>query len=228
MEVVLRRRGRPDRPPRRSRRGAAGAEPGARTRAGRGCRVRAPAPSRRRRAGPARARAGASRVRRRRPGRGPRPKAAAARPAKARAAAPPRLGDDFLKGIGDEPVSRRADAARRRDRRARPRPASPRRSGARSSPAPTGRSIPAPAPSGSRTGSASQLSRNGRLARPAEVVGTSGVDDENRPLCAACQGARRRSVRRLRAARGLPAELYDAWKRGWTDFDMNYSLPMRS
>ena len=71
-----------------------------------------------------------------------------------------------------------------------------------------------------------QLARSGRLVRSPQVIGTSGVDDEN--------GRYEERVKDLAVATfvgcapltGLPADLYEtASGKGWSDFIMNYNLP---
>lgn len=71
-----------------------------------------------------------------------------------------------------------------------------------------------------------QLYPNGRLKRPPQILGTSGVDDRN--------GQYEERVIDLAVAtfvgcaplRGLPPELYETQSgQGWSDFIMSYNLP---
>ena len=155
-------------------------------------------------------------------------KAAPARPAPAKAAPRvSRIGDDFLKGIADSPsrstapakaaaatVSASAMAGIVQAIRRQVQPCADRQVS------------PGPGASRIRVKMRLQLARSGRLVRSPQVIGTSGVDDEN--------GRFEERVKDLAVATfvgcapltGLPAELYEtASGKGWSDFIMNYNLP---
>jgi outer membrane biosynthesis protein TonB len=155
-------------------------------------------------------------------------KAAPAKPTPAKAAPKvSRIGDDFLKGISEAP----AKAA----------PAQPAAAATVSASAMAGivqairrqvqpcadRQVsPGPGANRIRVKMRLQLSRGGRLSRPPQVLGTSGVDEEN--------GRYEERVKDLAVATfvgcapltGLPPDLYEtASGKGWSDFIMNYNLP---
>jgi len=161
----------------------------------------------------------------------PSPKPARAAPARP---APPkpaprvsRIGDDFLKGIADSPSTSTAPA--------KPAAATVSASAMAGIVSAIRRQVqpcadrqvsPGPGASRIRVKMRLQLARSGRLVRSPQVIGTSGVDDEN--------GRYEERVKDLAVATfvgcapltGLPADLYEtASGKGWSDFIMNYNLP---
>jgi len=161
----------------------------------------------------------------------PSPRPAKATPARLAQARPAprasRIGDDFLKGIADSPsrstapaepaaatVSASAMAGIVQAIRRQVQPCADRQVS------------PGPGASRIRVRMRLQLARSGRLVRSPQVIGTSGVDDEN--------GRYEERVKDLAVATfvgcapltGLPADLYEtASGKGWSDFIMNYNLP---
>ncbi|MCY7338917.1 MAG: hypothetical protein LH465_03035 [Sphingomonas bacterium] len=157
----------------------------------------------------------------------PAAKSAAVRTAPARPAPrASRIGDDFLKGI-DEAPARAASA--------KPAAATVSASAMAGIVSAIRRQVqpcadrqvsPGPGASRIRVRMRLQLLPNGRLRRSPQVIGTSGVDDEN--------GRYEERVKDLAVATfvgcaplaGLPPELYEtASGKGWSDFIMNYNLP---
>lgn len=138
-----------------------------------------------------------------------------------------RIGDDFLKGIAEAPA----------------RPSAPAKAAAATVSASAMAGIvqairrqvqpcadrqvnPGPGASRIRVKLRLQLLPNGRMKRPPQIVGTSGVDEEN--------GRYEERVKDLAVATfvgcapltGLPPELYEtASGKGWSDFILNYNLP---
>lgn len=157
-----------------------------------------------------------------------RPAPAKPSPAKPTKPAPrvSRIGDDFLKGIAEAP-SRSADAT----------PAAATVSASAMAgivqairrqvqPCADRQVNPGSGASRIRVRLRLQLQPNGRMKRPPQVIGTSGVDDEN--------GRYEERVKDLAVAafvgcaplKGLPPELYETESgRGWSDFILNYNLP---
>ena len=71
-----------------------------------------------------------------------------------------------------------------------------------------------------------QLTRSGRLRVPPQVIGTSGVDDENARYEERVKDLAVATFVGCAPLVGLPAELYETESgRGWSDFIMNYNLP---
>jgi hypothetical protein len=71
-----------------------------------------------------------------------------------------------------------------------------------------------------------QLRRNGRLNSPPQVLGTSGVDDENARYEERVKDLAVATFVGCAPLVGLPPELYETESgRGWSDFIMNYNLP---
>ncbi len=151
----------------------------------------------------------------------------AVRPAPARPAPrASRIGDDFLKGIEEAPA---------RTASAKPAAATVSASAMAGIVSAIRRQVqpcadrqvsPGPGASRIRVRMRLQLLPNGRLKRSPQVIGTSGVDDEN--------GRYEERVKDLAVATfvgcaplaGLPPELYEtASGKGWSDFIMNYNLP---
>jgi hypothetical protein len=69
-----------------------------------------------------------------------------------------------------------------------------------------------------------RLDRDGSLATPPRVIGSSGLDDENRRYLQRVKELAVSAFTSCAPLRGLPAELY-AVPNGWNDFDMIYNLP---
>ena len=71
-----------------------------------------------------------------------------------------------------------------------------------------------------------QLTRSGRLKVPPQVVGTSGVDDENARYQERVEDLAVATFVGCAPLVGLPPELYETESgKGWSDFIMNYNLP---
>lgn len=71
-----------------------------------------------------------------------------------------------------------------------------------------------------------RLNRTGRLLSDPQIVGTSGVDDENRTVEERVKDIAIAAFVGCAPLSGLPPELYKANDgRGWGDFVMNYRLP---
>jgi hypothetical protein len=71
-----------------------------------------------------------------------------------------------------------------------------------------------------------RLLRNGRLRGPPQVVGTSGVDDENARYEERVKDLAVATFVGCAPLTGLPPELYETESgKGWSDFIMNYNLP---
>ena len=71
-----------------------------------------------------------------------------------------------------------------------------------------------------------QLTRSGRLRGPPQVIGTSGVDDENARYEERVKDLAVATFVGCAPLVGLPPELYETESgRGWSDFIMNYNLP---
>jgi hypothetical protein len=71
-----------------------------------------------------------------------------------------------------------------------------------------------------------QLSRGGRLSRPPQVVGTTGVDDENSRYEERVKDLAVATFVGCAPLTGLPPELYETSSgKGWSDFILNYKLP---
>ena len=169
------------------------------------------------------------------------PRSAPSRPSQVVKPAPPRaappkpaprvsrIGDDFLKGISDDKLAPRAGPA--------PKPAAATVSASAMAgivqairrqvqPCADRQVNPGEGASRIKVRMRLQLTRSGRLRVPPQVIGTSGVDDENARY--------EERVRDLAVATfvgcaplvGLPPELYETESgRGWSDFIMNYNLP---
>jgi hypothetical protein len=71
-----------------------------------------------------------------------------------------------------------------------------------------------------------RLLRNGRLRGSPQVVGTSGVDDENARYEERVKDLAVATFVGCAPLTGLPPELYETESgKGWSDFIMNYNLP---
>jgi len=134
-----------------------------------------------------------------------------------------RLGQDILKGIGNDPAARSqrpagavmtpqasADIASLILRQVQP-CANRQRS-------------PGPGAERIRVTIRLQLNRNGSLAAPPTVVGRDGLDDDNRRYADRVDDLAIATFAGCSPLRGLPAELYDV-ARGWRDFRLRYRLP---
>ncbi|MEO6114601.1 MAG: hypothetical protein ABIP07_09165 [Sphingomicrobium sp.] len=151
-----------------------------------------------------------------------------AKPALTRAAPrASRIGDDFLKGIADSPsqsstpakpaaatVSASAMAGIVQAIRRRVQPCADRQVN------------PGAGASRIRVRLRLQLLPNGRLRGRPEVLGTSGVDDENARYEERVKDLAVNTFVGCAPLSGLPPELYEtASGKGWSDFIMNYNLP---
>ena len=155
-------------------------------------------------------------------------KPAPAKPAPSRPAPrASRIGDDFLKGIADSPskstapakpaaatVSASAMAGIVQAIRRRVQPCADRQVN------------PGAGASRIRVRLRLQLLPNGRMRRTPEVIGTSGVDDENSRYEERVKDLAVNTFVGCAPLSGLPPELYEtASGKGWSDFIMNYNLP---
>jgi outer membrane biosynthesis protein TonB len=173
----------------------------------------------------------------------PRPAKTAAKPAPAKAApaksapakaapAKPaprvsRIGDDFLKGINESPA--KATPA------AKPAAATVSPSAMAGivqaiirqvQPCANRQVDPGPGANRIRVRLRLQLSRSGRLSRPPQVVGTSGVDDENSRYEERVKDLAVATFVGCAPLTGLPPDLYETSSgKGWSDFILNYRLP---
>ena len=140
-----------------------------------------------------------------------------------------RIGDDFLKGIADDKPAPRAAAA------AKPAAATVSPSAMAGIVQAIRRQVqpcadrqvnPGPGASRIRVRMRLQLTRSGRLRVPPQVIGTSGVDDENARYEERVKDLAVATFVGCAPLVGLPAELYETESgRGWSDFIMNYNLP---
>ena len=158
------------------------------------------------------------------------------KPTPPRPAAPPkpaprvsRIGDDFLKGIADDKLSPRSSTA--------PKPAAATVSASAMAgivqairrqvqPCADRQVNPGSGASRIRVRMRLQLTRSGRLRGPPQVIGTSGVDDENARYEERVKDLAVATFVGCAPLVGLPPELYETESgRGWSDFIMNYNLP---
>jgi len=158
------------------------------------------------------------------------------KPAPPRPAAPPkpaprvsRIGDDFLKGINDDKLAPRAGPA--------PKPAAATVSASAMAgivqairrqvqPCADRQVNPGSGASRIKVRMRLQLTRSGRLRGPPQVIGTSGVDDENARYEERVKDLAVATFVGCAPLVGLPPELYETESgRGWSDFIMNYNLP---
>jgi outer membrane biosynthesis protein TonB len=140
-----------------------------------------------------------------------------------------RIGDDFLKGIADDKLAPRAGPA--------PKPAAATVSASAMAgivqairrqvqPCADRQVNPGPGASRIRVRMRLQLTRSGRLRVPPQVIGTSGVDDENARYEERVKDLAVATFVGCAPLVGLPPELYETESgRGWSDFIMNYNLP---
>ena len=158
------------------------------------------------------------------------------KPAPPRPAAPPkpaprvsRIGDDFLKGISDDKLAPRNAPA--------PKPAAATVSASAMAgivqairrqvqPCADRQVNPGEGASRIKVRMRLQLTRSGRLRVPPQVIGTSGVDDENARYEERVKDLAVATFVGCAPLVGLPPELYETESgRGWSDFIMNYNLP---
>ena len=140
-----------------------------------------------------------------------------------------RIGDDFLKGISDDKLAPRAGPT--------PKPAAATISASAMAgivqairrqvqPCADRQVNPGAGASRIRVKLRLQLTRSGRLRVPPQVVGTSGVDDENARYQERVEDLAVATFVGCAPLVGLPPELYEtASGKGWSDFIMNYNLP---
>ena len=140
-----------------------------------------------------------------------------------------RIGDDFLKGISDDKLAPRSAPA------AKPAASTVSASAMAGIVQAIRRQVqpcadrqvnPGPGASRIRVRMRLQLTRSGRLRVPPQVLGTSGVDDENARYEERVKDLAVASFVGCAPLVGLPPELYETESgRGWSDFIMNYNLP---
>ena len=154
-------------------------------------------------------------------------KAAPAQPAPARPAPPraSRIGADFLKGIADSPastapvrasaptISASAMAGIQQAIRRQVQPCADRQVN------------PGPGASRIKVKLHLVLNRAGRLTSPPQVLGTSGVDDDNSRYQERVKDLAVSIISSCAPITGLPQELYQTANGGWSNFNMTYSLP---
>lgn len=140
-----------------------------------------------------------------------------------------RIGDDFLKGIADDKLAPRAGPA--------PKPAAATVSASAMAgivqairrqvqPCADRQVNPGAGASRIKVRMRLQLTRSGRLRGPPQVIGTSGVDDENARYEERVKDLAVATFVGCAPLVGLPPELYETESgRGWSDFIMNYNLP---
>lgn len=140
-----------------------------------------------------------------------------------------RIGDDFLKGISDDKLAPRAGPA--------PKPAAATVSASAMAgivqairrqvqPCADRQVNPGDGASRIKVRMRLQLTRSGRLRGPPQVIGTSGVDDENARYEERVKDLAVATFVGCAPLVGLPPELYETESgRGWSDFIMNYNLP---
>jgi outer membrane biosynthesis protein TonB len=140
-----------------------------------------------------------------------------------------RIGDDFLKGINDDKLAPRAGPA--------PKPAAATVSASAMAgivqairrqvqPCADRQVNPGSGASRIKVRMRLQLTRSGRLRGPPQVIGTSGVDDENARYEERVKDLAVATFVGCAPLVGLPPELYETESgRGWSDFIMNYNLP---
>ena len=140
-----------------------------------------------------------------------------------------RIGDDFLRGISDDKLAPRAGPT--------PKPAAATVSASAMAgivqairrqvqPCADRQVNPGPGASRIKVRMRLQLRRNGRLNSPPQVLGTSGVDDENARYEERVKDLAVATFVGCAPLVGLPPELYETESgRGWSDFIMNYNLP---
>ena len=69
------------------------------------------------------------------------------------------------------------------------------------------------------------LNRSGRLTSPPQVIGTSGVDDDNSRYEERVKDLAVSIISGCAPLTGLPQNLYQTANGGWSNFNMTYSLP---
>ena len=69
------------------------------------------------------------------------------------------------------------------------------------------------------------LNRSGHLTNPPQVVGTSGVDDDNSRYEERVKDLAVATYKGCAPLTGLPQELYQTANGGWSNINMTYSLP---
>ena len=150
------------------------------------------------------------------------PRRAAATPAQPRAS---RIGADFLRGIADAPPSS-----------APARPAAPTISASAMAgiqqairrqvqPCADRQVNPGPGASRIKVRLHLVLNRTGRLTSPPQVIGTSGVDDDNSRYEERVKDLAVSIITGCAPLTGLPQLLYQTANGGWSNFNMTYSLP---
>jgi outer membrane biosynthesis protein TonB len=162
-----------------------------------------------------------------RPAPAPRPvqiKPTPAKPAPAPARAS-RIGADFLKGIADAPpssasahaaaptISASAMAGIQQAIRRQVQPCADRQVN------------PGPGASRIKVKLHLVLNRSGHLTNPPQVVGTSGVDDDNSRYEERVKDLAVATYKGCAPLTGLPLELYQTANGGWSNINMTYSLP---
>ncbi len=147
---------------------------------------------------------------------------ARAAPAQPRAS---RIGADFLKGIADAPpsstparaaapaISASAMAGIQQAIRRQVQPCADRQVN------------PGPGASRIKVKLHLVLNRSGRLTSPPQVVGSSGVDDDNSRYEERVKDLAVSIISSCAPLTGLPQDLYQTANGGWSNFNMTYSLP---
>jgi hypothetical protein len=157
----------------------------------------------------------------------PKPPPRATRPAPPRPAAKAsRLGDDFLKGIAEAQPSPAARPAAAASVSASAMAGIVQAIRRRVQPCADRQVSPGPGASRIKVRLRLQLTPAGRLVRPPQVLGTTGVDEENSRYEERVKDLAVATFVGCAPLTGLPPELYETISgRGWSDFIMNYNLP---
>ncbi|QPQ54734.1 hypothetical protein IC614_10435 [Allosphingosinicella flava] len=143
---------------------------------------------------------------------------------KAEATKGSRLGSDFLKGLGDDAKStsnKPTGAVMSAQALAGIQQAIQRQI----QPCANRQADPGPGANQIKVTINLRLDRNGSLARRPTVVRTSGVDDENRRYEERVKDLAIAAYTGCSPLRGLPEDLYQTPKGGWSNINMTYKLP---
>jgi hypothetical protein len=153
------------------------------------------------------------------------PPSTASRSAAAQAARGPRLGADFLKGLGRDPSTSRSQAP----------PAAAMSAEALASiksviesqiqPCADRQRDPGPGANQIKVTLNLRLNRDGSLAREPAVVRTAGVTGQNGRYEARVKDLAVAAYVGCSPLHGLPADLYQTSKGGWSNLNMTYHLP---
>ncbi len=136
-----------------------------------------------------------------------------------------RIGADFLKGIADAPASSAPARA------AAPTISASAMAGIQQAirrqvqPCADRQVNPGPGASRIKVKLHLVLNRSGHLTSPPQVVGSSGVDDDNSRYEERVKDLAVSIISSCAPLTGLPQDLYQTANGGWSNFNMTYSLP---